>query len=90
MTSFKGTDTYVATRELQIAVNAAIHLQKPLIVKGEPGTGKTLLAHEIARALKKRNSDLAYQIYYASSAGPVRIRCRFSFEGFAVGIGKGC
>lgn len=50
---FKGTDTYVATQELQIAVNAAIHLQKPLIVKGEPGTGKTLLAHEIAKALKK-------------------------------------
>jgi MoxR-like ATPase len=51
--AFKGTDTYVATQELQIAVNAAIHLQKPLIVKGEPGTGKTLLAHEIAGALDK-------------------------------------
>lgn len=52
--SFKGTDNYVATRELQVAVNAAIHLQKPLLVKGEPGTGKTLLAHEIAKALDKR------------------------------------
>lgn len=51
--SFQGTDTYVATRELQVAVNAAIHLKKPLLVKGEPGTGKTLLAHEIARALNK-------------------------------------
>ena len=50
---FKGTETYVATRELQIAVNSAIHLQKPLLVKGEPGTGKTLLAHEIAEALQK-------------------------------------
>ena len=50
---FKGTDTYVATQELQIAVNAAIHLEKPLIVKGEPGTGKTLLAHEIASTLQK-------------------------------------
>ncbi|MEM9822662.1 MAG: MoxR family ATPase [Bacteroidota bacterium] len=50
---FKGTERYVATPELQIAVNAAIHLQKPLIVKGEPGTGKTLLAHEIAEALGK-------------------------------------
>jgi len=50
---FKGTDSYVATQELQIAVNAAIHLEKPLIVKGEPGTGKTLLAHEIAKALDK-------------------------------------
>lgn len=51
---FKGTDTYVATQELQIAVNAAVHLEKPLIVKGEPGTGKTLLAHEIANALDKK------------------------------------
>lgn len=50
---FKGTETYVATQALQIAVNAAIHLEKPLIVKGEPGTGKTLLAHEIAEALGK-------------------------------------
>ena len=51
--NFKGTDTYVATQELQVAVNAAIALEKPLIVKGEPGTGKTLLAHEIAKALDK-------------------------------------
>lgn len=52
--NFQGTDQYVATRELQIAVNAAIKLQKPLLVKGEPGTGKTLLAHEIAKALDKK------------------------------------
>lgn len=51
---FTGTDTYVATPELRIAVQAAIHLKKPLLVKGEPGTGKTLLAHEIARALNKK------------------------------------
>lgn len=50
---FKGTDNYIATKELQIAVNAAIHLEKPLLVKGEPGTGKTLLAHEIAKSLGK-------------------------------------
>ncbi len=50
---FNGTENYVATDELQIAVNAAIHLEKPLIVKGEPGTGKTLLAHEIAKSLGK-------------------------------------
>lgn len=50
---FSGTETYIATQDLQIAVNAAIHLQKPLLVKGEPGTGKTLLAHEIAAALGK-------------------------------------
>lgn len=52
--NFEGTDQYVATRELQIAVNAAIKLQKPLLVKGEPGTGKTLLAHEISKALGKK------------------------------------
>ena len=51
---FEGTKDYVATQELQVAVNAAIHLKKPLIVKGEPGTGKTLLAHEIAKALGKK------------------------------------
>lgn len=52
--SFQGTSTYVATSELQIAVNAAVYLQRPLLVKGEPGTGKTLLAHEIAKALDKK------------------------------------
>lgn len=51
---FTGTDNYIATRDLQIAVNAAISLQRPLLVKGEPGTGKTLLAHEISKALGKR------------------------------------
>jgi MoxR-like ATPase len=48
---FKGTDTYVAARDLQVAVNAAVHLQRPLLVKGEPGTGKTLLAFEVAASL---------------------------------------
>jgi MoxR-like ATPase len=48
---FAGTDRYVATDELKLAVNAAITLQRPLLVKGEPGTGKTLLAEEVARAL---------------------------------------
>ena len=51
--SFSGTDQYVATRELQTAVNAAVALQRPLLIKGEPGTGKTLLAFEVARALNK-------------------------------------
>jgi len=48
---FSGTDRYVATTELELAVNAALALQRPLLVKGEPGTGKTLLAEEVARAL---------------------------------------
>ncbi len=50
---FTGTDTYVATEDLMVAVNAAITLERPLLVKGEPGTGKTILAHEVARALSK-------------------------------------
>jgi MoxR-like ATPase len=49
---FEGTDSYVATEDLMVAVNAAISLERPLLIKGEPGTGKTILAHEISRALK--------------------------------------
>jgi MoxR-like ATPase len=48
---FEGTDSYVATDDLKLAVNAAVTLERPLLVKGEPGTGKTLLAEEVARAL---------------------------------------
>jgi MoxR-like ATPase len=48
---FEGSATYVATDDLKLAVNAALVLTRPLLVKGEPGTGKTLLAEEIARAL---------------------------------------
>ena len=48
---FEGTDHYVATDDLRLAVNAAIALERPLLVKGEPGTGKTLLAQEVARSL---------------------------------------
>ncbi len=73
--SFKGTKEYVATKELQIAVNAAVHLQRPLLVKGEPGTGKTLLAHEVAKALKKpiltwhvKSTTLAQQGLYEYDA----------------------
>jgi MoxR-like ATPase len=50
-TRFEGTADYVATDDLKIAVNAAVALERPLLVKGEPGTGKTVLAYEIARAL---------------------------------------
>src|SRR3979411_2157035 len=48
---FKGTSAYVATEDLKVAVNAAIALERPLLVKGEPGTGKTVLALEIAKSL---------------------------------------
>ena len=50
---FSGSDTYVATGELMLAVNAAVTLGRPLLIKGEPGTGKTQLAQEVARALDK-------------------------------------
>ena len=48
---FQGSSTYVATQDLMLAVNAAITLKRPLLVKGEPGTGKTMLAEEVAQAL---------------------------------------
>lgn len=51
MSGFKSTDRYIASRDLEVAVNAAVALQRPLLVKGEPGTGKTVLAHEIANSL---------------------------------------
>ncbi len=47
---FAGTDNYVATEDLKVAVNAAATLRRPLLIKGEPGTGKTVLAHEVAEA----------------------------------------
>jgi MoxR-like ATPase len=51
VSGFKSTDRYIASRDLEVAVNAAVALQRPLLVKGEPGTGKTVLAHEIANSL---------------------------------------
>ena len=49
--SFRSTERYIATRDLEVAVNAAVTLERPLLVKGEPGTGKTVLAHEVAASL---------------------------------------
>jgi MoxR-like ATPase len=48
---FRSTDRYIASRDLEVAVNASVTLQRPLLIKGEPGTGKTVLAHEVAKAL---------------------------------------
>jgi len=51
---FEGTDRYVATDDLRMAVNSAVALERPLLIKGEPGTGKTMLAEEVAQGLGKR------------------------------------
>ena len=67
---FKGTKNYVATDDLKMAVNAAITLERPLLIKGEPGTGKTVLALEVAKALGCRSSS-------GTSSRPPR-RCRAS------------
>ena len=50
---FEGTENYIATHDLMMAVNAAITLERPLLIKGEPGTGKTMLALEVAKALQR-------------------------------------
>ena len=52
MSRFEGTSNYIATDDLKIAVNAAVALERPLLIKGEPGTGKTVLAYEMAKALE--------------------------------------
>ena len=49
---FKGTKSYISTEDLSLSVNAAVELEKPLLIKGEPGTGKTMLAQEIADSYK--------------------------------------
>lgn len=54
MKKFSSTEQYIASEDLQMAVNAAVTLEKPLLIKGEPGTGKTLLAEQIAQALDMR------------------------------------
>ena len=53
MARFTGTESYIATEDLMMAVNAAVTLERPLLIKGEPGTGKTMLAMEVARALDR-------------------------------------
>ena len=86
---FDGTETYVATEDLKLAVNAAIALERPLLVKGEPGTGKTVLAEEIAAALgapliewhvksttKAQQGLYEYDAVIAAARQPARRRAR--------------
>ena len=70
---FTGTVDYVATDDLKVAVNAAVTLRRPLLVKGEPGTGKTVLAHEIARAAGRPADRMARQVDDQGASGAVRI-----------------
>ena len=81
---FASTETYIATEELQMAVNAAVELERPLLIKGEPGTGKTMLAEEIASSL-----DLNLITWYVKSTTKAQQglyeRCCVSSARFAVG-----
>ena len=70
---FEGTSSYVATTDLKVAVNAAITFERPLLVKGEPGTGKTVLAIEIARSIGAPLARMAHQVDHQGAAGPLRI-----------------
>ena len=70
---FEGTATYIASDELKTAVNAAIALERPLLIKGEPGTGKTLLAAGDRRRARRAAHRLAHQVDDQGAAGPLRI-----------------
>ena len=60
---FEGTSAYVATDDRKVAVNAAIALERPLLVKGEPGTGKTVLAEEVAKAAMQYLDNVGLERY---------------------------
>ena len=71
---FQGTDNYIATQDLMLAVNAAVTLKRPLLVKGEPGTGKTMLAEEAATAMNMPLLQWHIKSHDQGAAGPVRVR----------------
>jgi Cdc6-like AAA superfamily ATPase len=64
-------DSYIATDDLSVAVNAAVTLERPLLVKGEPGTGKTVLANEIRRNVRRAADRVAHQVDHQGAAGPI-------------------
>ncbi len=70
---FSSTNTYIATDELQMAVNAAVTPERPLLIKGEPGTGKTMLAEEVAKSLDMPIIAWNIKSTTESPAGPLRI-----------------
>ena len=72
MSRFEGAERYVATEDLKIAVNAAIALERPLLIKGEPGTGKTVLAYEVAKALDVPQNTMSVHLATLARAGLIR------------------
>ena len=68
---FEGSKTYVATDDLRLAVNAAITLARPLLIKGEPGTGKTRLAEEVAAGTRRAAARVAREVHHQGPAGPL-------------------
>ena len=71
---FTGTDQYIVSPALRDVVNVSIALARPLLVKGEPGTGKTLLAHNIARGLGKKTAGVEHQIHHQGQGRALRVR----------------
>jgi MoxR-like ATPase len=66
---FEGTDSYVATEDLTVAVNAAVTLERRLLVKGEPGTGKTELARQVATSAGAADHRVAHQVHHPAQQG---------------------
>ena len=83
---FSGTDRYIATDDLRMAVNAAVTLSRPLLIKGEPGTGKTQLAVEVAEALGrplfewhvKSTSKAQQGLYEYDAESPIFVTTSFA------------